>query len=355
MNSLSHPRAVIFGCSGLTLTEDEKELFNRYQPLGFILFTRNCQSPEQVKTLVKELKSCVNHAQVPILIDQEGGRVARLKSPHWRTYPHASLFGDMAHEDLDQAKWCVEANATLMAYELRAMGINVNCTPLLDLPAPGAHPIISNRAYSSSIEMTVELAESCLIGLQKMGVTGVIKHLPGHGRAPADSHESLPIVTASKDTLMESDFLAFKNICDYLQDSPQISPWGMTAHVVYRDIDPFLPATYSPTIINSIIRNYIGFSGCLITDCLTMKALQGSWQSRVENAFKGGCDLALHCSGDFEEMLEVAIATPPLSFDTFEEVKYSLYDLPDQPIDIDQLEATLQGYLKPYLKSVSCA
>lgn len=354
MKAFSRPRAVIFGCSGLTLTEDEKAFFQRYQPLGFILFTRNCQSPNQVKALIRELKSCVQHPHVPILIDQEGGRVARLKPPHWRSYPHASLFGEMAHDDLEQAKWCVEANAALIAHELITLGINVNCAPLLDLPAPNAHPIISNRAYSSSVDITAELAESCLLGFQQLGVTGIIKHLPGHGRAPVDSHEELPIVTTSSATLMESDFQAFKNLCDHLQDHPRLSPWGMTAHVVYQDIDPFHPATFSSTIIEKIIRSYIGFSGCLITDCLTMKALEGSWPSRVENSFQGGCNVVLHCSGHFEEMLEIAIATPTLSGETFEEITDSLRLTP-QSMNMDTLEATLQGYLKPYLKSVSCA
>ncbi len=355
MKPLSHPRATIFGCSGPTLTADEKAFFQRYQPLGFILFSRNCNSPDQVKKLVADLRSCVNHPDVPILIDQEGGRVARLSPPYWRTYPHASLFGDMANDDLEQAKWCVEANSILIAHELMELGINVNCAPLLDLPAPGAHPIISNRAYSSSIDITVELAESCLLGFAQCGVTGVIKHLPGHGRAPADSHETLPVVSASAETLMESDFQAFKLLCERLQEYPHLTPWGMTAHVVYSDIDTFLPATHSPRVIEKIIRSSIGFSGCLITDCLTMKALEGRWSQRVENSFKAGCDVVLHCSGHFEEMLEVAIATPALTQETYDLIKESLLKIPSQFIDMDTLEATLQGHLKPYLKSVSCA
>jgi beta-N-acetylhexosaminidase len=355
MKTISHPRATIFGCSGPLLTSEEKDFFKRYQPLGFILFSRNCQSPEQVKSLVRDLKACVDHTDVPILIDQEGGRVVRLKPPYWRPTPHAALFGDIARDDLELAKWCVQANAMLIGHELMHLGINVNCAPLLDLPIVGSHPIISNRAFSSSIDITVDLAESYLLGLSQMGITGIIKHLPGHGRALVDSHESLPIIQTDSDTLMETDFLAFKNLCTHLQDYPHLSPWGMTAHVVYSKLDPHLPATHSPIIIEKFIRSFIGFSGCLITDCLTMKALSGSWRQRVENSLKAGCDIVLHCSGQFEEMLEVAIATPPISTDTYEIIKHSLLTSPLLAIDVDKLESNLQGYLKPYLKSVSYA
>jgi beta-N-acetylhexosaminidase len=345
-----HTRAIIFGCAGPVLSNQERELFQRYQPLGFILFERNCQTPTQVQQLVHDLKSCVDHAWVPILIDQEGGRVTRLKPPHWRQYPPAALFGEIAQNDLDLAKWCVKANAILIGHELKELGININCAPVLDLPVPKAHPIISDRAFSDSIEIAAELAESYLQGLKESGIIGVIKHLPGHGRALADSHESLPIITSPQESLIESDFLPFKKVCQVMGEHHHLIPWGMTAHIVYQQFDPDRPATYSSLVIQTIIRDHIGFQGCLLSDCITMKALTGTWQERVDRTLKGGCDVVLHCSGHFQDMLEVAAAAPTLSTEANKRISQTILFPPLESIDLIALEAELQGRLKLYLE-----
>lgn len=340
---LTLPKAVIFGCQGLTLTPQEENFFRRQQPLGFILFSRNCDSPSQIQELIKSLKSCVNHSQVPILIDQEGGRVARLKPPHWRHYPPAALFGQIAEEDMELALWASETNAFILGHELAALGINVNCAPVLDLPIPGAHPIISDRAFHEIPEIAAKLALATYRGFARNGVTSVIKHLPGHGRAPVDSHENLPVVNIKTTALKETDFESFRLFMNEIHNHRLKSPWGMTAHICYTDIDNSYPATQSSVLISSIIRQYIGFNGILLSDCLTMKALEGSFAERTEQTLKAGCDVALHCSGDIEEMIEVASATTRLSPQTWERCQTTLITGTDSSTtDIETLYATLQ-------------
>lgn len=348
-NDLSFPKSVIFGCSGTTLTTEESEFFQRCQPLGFILFTRNCESPRQVKSLIDQLKSCVKHKYVPILIDQEGGRVARLRSPHWRQYPAASVFGRLADDDFELAKWCAQTNAYLMGIELTQMGVNVNCTPTLDSFFEEMHPVIGDRAFHEDPEIITSLGLSVLRGLEKAGVTGVIKHLPGHGRALVDSHQSLPYVKTSEEELNESDFLPFKGICNHIAYENLSYPWGMTAHIVYEAIDPKVPATTSPIIIQKVIRDEIGFKGVLISDCLTMKALSGSFQERAETSLEAGCDLVLHCSGNLEEMIEVIAGCPPLSPDTLERLNASVAKVTSHTEESEQLLVEKLNYhLKEY-------
>ena len=309
----SAPRAAIFGCAGTVLTPVERSFFERVQPLGFILFLRNCQTPDQVRLLVKELKSCVSHDYVPILIDQEGGRVARLKAPQWREYPEASLFGVIADDDMNLACWAVETNAFLMGAELQSLGINVNCAPLLDLSVPYAHQIIGSRSFHESPEICASLGYYALKGFHRAGIVPVIKHLPGHGRALMDSHEELPHISESLEELTETDFSVFSTVISQNKEDNAPCPWGMSAHIIYDSIDSKYPATLSEMVIQKIIRQSLDFEGFLVSDCLTMKALHGDMGELALKAVNAGCDAVLHCSGTLDEMIIVAAKTPFLS------------------------------------------
>jgi beta-N-acetylhexosaminidase len=283
---------VIYGCEGPTLSLQEKEFFKKTQPLGFIIFERNCQNPEQLKKLISDLKSTLNHKNIPILIDQEGGRVVRLKPPFWQARPAAKSFKNAIN---------VFENAKAIAEELLEVGINVNCAPCADLLIEGADGIIGDRAFSNDPEIVSEFATAMLQGLEAGGVTAVIKHLPGHGRAPVDSHEELPVVATSLTDLRNSDFVPFKELA-----KASSKAWGMTAHVIYSDIDKNNVATHSQKIIDEIIRSEIGFKGFLVSDCLTMKALSGSFADKAKLAIQAGCDAVLMCQGTLEAYAEVA-------------------------------------------------
>jgi beta-N-acetylhexosaminidase len=310
---VNRPKAVIFGCAGTELLPTERAFFERCQPLGFILFARNCKSPDQVRKLVQDLRGTVSHSDVPILIDQEGGRVVRLTPPIWRAVPSASAFGQLAYEKPDVAIEAVFNNAVLIGNELQDLGINVDCAPCVDLLISGSDPIIGDRAFTDHPETVAELSLAMIEGLQNQNVIPVIKHLPGHGRAPVDSHKELPIITTPAQELVENDFLAFLLLCENIKARSLPQPWGMTAHVVYQDFDDQETATHSSYIIDHIIRNQIGFEGFLISDCLTMEALEGLFSIRAQKALKSGCDAVLHCSGHLDEMIEVAGVTPPLT------------------------------------------
>jgi beta-N-acetylhexosaminidase len=309
-NSQSNPRAVIFGCETTHLLAEEKEFFQRTNPFGFILFARNCETPEQVKQLVHELRQTVDRPEAPVLIDQEGGRVTRLSSPPWRKAPAASLFGILAKEDPEKASWCARANAWLMGQELQALGITVNCAPVVDISHSATHPVIGDRAYSHNPEIVATLALQVIKGFQEACIIPVIKHIPGHGRATADSHEKLPVVSETLEELAASDFEAFRQVCHYFKRQTDNLPWAMTSHILYPAIDDVNPATQSPSIIESVIRGHIGFNGFLISDCLTMKALTGNFGTRARKSLDAGCDAVLHCSGVLEDMIEVAAQTP---------------------------------------------
>jgi len=261
------PRAVVFGCAGERLTSEEKDFFARTAPLGFILFARNCRNRPQVRRLVEDLRASVGRTDAPVLIDQEGGRVARLSPPVWRAVPAAAVFGRLAAGDPEAAHQAAELNARLLAAELTDLGITVNCLPLLDVPVAGGHDIIGDRAFADTAEVVADLGAAVLSGLLAGGVLPVIKHLPGHGRAAVDSHEALPVVEAPRKLLEETDFTPFRALAD--------APLGMTAHVVYTALDPAQPATTSQTVIDQVIRGSIGFQGLLISDDLSMSALAG--------------------------------------------------------------------------------
>ena len=270
--------------------------------MGFILFKRNCESPDQVRALVRELRETIGRADAPVLIDQEGGRVARLQPPHWRKYPAAATLGALGGERAQEA---VRLAARLIADDLTALGITVDCLPVLDVPQPGASPAIGDRAYSSDPAEVARLGKAACEGLLEGGALPVIKHIPGHGRATVDSHDALPRVTAPRAELDTADFAPFRALSDM--------PWAMTAHIVYGAIDAEAPATHSPLVIREIIRANMGFDGVLVSDDLSMKALGGSIGVRAARALAAGCDLALHCNGNAEEMMDVAAAIAPLT------------------------------------------
>jgi beta-N-acetylhexosaminidase len=298
-------RAAIFGVAGQALSSEERAFFREVQPLGFILFARNVGDPDQVRKLVNDLRASVEHAEAPVLIDQEGGRVQRLKPPHWRAAAPAARFGTLAAQRADAGRKAVFLNHQLIGAELAALGIDVDCAPLLDVQQPGAHDVIGDRAFGSNPEQVTLLGRAAADGLMSAGITPVIKHIPGHGRSMVDSHHDLPRVSVSHAELARTDFVPFKHLRDL--------PWGMTAHIVYEAIDPVQPATLSPKVISDIIRSEIGFDGLLLSDDLSMKALRGSLGELAQRSIEAGCDIALHCNGKMEEMLEVAAGAPPLS------------------------------------------
>ncbi len=298
-------RAAVFGCSGPVLTAAERRFFRDADPLGFILFARNCEAPDQVRALVGALRDCVGRADAPVLIDQEGGRVARLRPPNWRAAPAPARFVDLARRHPEAAAEAARLNARLIAAELHALGITVDCLPVLDVPQPGADPVIGDRAAGDTPDRAAALGRAACEGLLDGGVLPVIKHLPGHGRAAVDSHVALPVVDAPRADLEAVDCAPFRALAHM--------PWGMTAHVVYRAVDPEAPATTSAAVIGDLIRGVIGFDGLLVTDDVCMGALGGGFRERAEAALAAGCDVVLHCSGDAAEMAAVAEGTGALT------------------------------------------
>ena len=297
--------AVILGCAGTELTAEERAFFRDVDPLGFILFARNVADPDQMRRLTGDLRAAIGRDDAPILIDQEGGRVARLKPPHWRAMPPAAKFGDIAMIDRARAAAAVRINHELLAGELRAIGIDVDCTPVLDLKRPETTTAIGDRAFAADPHLVADLGRAAAEGLMAGGVIPVIKHIPGHGRATLDSHLDLPRIDAEFDALVDSDFVPFRKLNDL--------PWGITAHLVYSAIDPEKPATLSPRVINEVIRGEIGFTGLLISDDMSMKALQGSLDRLAAELIAAGCDVALHCNGKLDEMRLVAAGCGSLS------------------------------------------
>ncbi len=295
--------AVTYGLGGETLSPDEKAFFRDADPWGFTLFARNVDRGKQVRALTESLRDLLGR-NVPVLIDQEGGRVQRCKPPTWRAAPAAARFGELWDREPELALEAVKLNHRLLGAELIALGVDVDYAPCADLSVPGAHDVIGDRAFHADPAAIAAMASAALEGLLDQGVLGVIKHLPGHGRAAADSHHELPVVETERGALEETDFAAFAGIQGALM--------AMTAHMVYADIDADDPATHSSEVISTVIRGRIGFDGLLMTDDLSMKALRGDLQSRGERALKAGCDLLMHCNGELAEMVQVAHAAPVL-------------------------------------------
>ncbi|WP_166143952.1 beta-N-acetylhexosaminidase [Methylosinus sp. RM1] len=289
-------RAFICGCAGLSLSQEEISFLREARPWGTILFKRNVASRAQLSALTADIRGALG-TDAPILVDQEGGRVQRLGPPVWRAYPAAAAFERLGLPPEETAA-LARLSARLIAHDLREVGIDVDCLPVLDTPVDGSHNIIGDRAYSRVPTEIARLGRAAAEGLLDGGVLPVIKHIPGHGRARADSHLELPVVEASRAELEAQDFIPFRADADL--------PLGMTAHVVYRAIDPELPGTLSKAVIEEIIRGLIGFDGLLMTDDLSMKALSGGFRARAEGAIAAGCDVVLHCNGDLAEARAVA-------------------------------------------------
>ena len=311
-SSLPLPLAAVFSIEGTTLTHGEKSLLSAAQPLGVILFGRNCESPHQVKQLSDEIRTAVGW-DCPILIDQEGGRVCRMKSPHWHVHQAANDFGKILESDFDKGAERLNNEMTDLARMLLKSGVDVNCAPVLDVLTDATHAAIGDRAYSDNPELVAYAGDIVCQAFLDAGVTPVIKHMPGHGRATVDSHHDLPVVNASLDELMTTDFFPFQSIA---QKPYAASVWGMVAHIVYPQIDPSgLPATLSPIILNDIIRGKIGFDGLLFSDDLDMRALEtyGSIADRALLSLQAGCDVALYCWAKMDVMEELASKLPPLS------------------------------------------
>lgn len=297
-------RAFITGLAGPTLTADERAFLRDASPWGLILFARNIDTPDQVRRLVDTCRQELGR-NAPVLIDQEGGRVQRLRPPHWPSYPPGALYGRIFERDPEAGLKAARLGARLIAADLAELGIDVDCLPLADVPVAGAHAVIGDRAYGATAEQVAALAGAVARGLRDGGVLPVLKHIPGHGRANADSHDQLPVVHTDRATLEAVDFAAFRPLAGL--------PMAMTAHVVYSAIDAVAPATTSATMVSQVIRGAIGFDGLLMSDDLSMGALSGSIGDRTCAALSAGCDIALHCNGRMDEMQAVAAQAPLLS------------------------------------------
>ncbi len=291
------PSAIIFGCDGPYLKLAEAEFFHESDPLGFILFKRNCETPKQLNALVADLRDSVGRGDAPVLIDQEGGRVVRMGAPHWRVPPAAGVIGALAEREPAAGCRAAWLNARLIAFDLQKAGIDVCCLPVLDLKYHGASSVVGDRAFSSNPELVAQLGRAAADGLLAGGVLPVIKHMPGHGRAMTDSHDEMPRVEAALADLEACDFQPFRALRDL--------PIALSAHILYTAIDGDLPGTLSPKVIADIIRGAIGFDGLLLSDDLSMDALSGNLGERAEVALAAGCDIALHCNGKLGEMADI--------------------------------------------------
>ncbi|MDQ0468767.1 beta-N-acetylhexosaminidase [Labrys wisconsinensis] len=330
--------AVILGCADPALTPEERAFFRDADPWGFILFRRNIGTPQEVRALTAALREAVGR-EAPVLVDQEGGRVQRLGPPHWPKYPPGRHYGRVHANDPVTRREITRLAARLIAHDLTTVGINVDCIPVLDVPAPGSHEIVGDRAYGADAVTVGTLGRAAAEGLLAGGVLPVIKHVPGHGRATVDSHLTLPVVDAPLAELEASDFLPFRMLSDM--------PIGMSAHVVYTAIDPAAPCTTSRTVIRRVVRGAIGYDGLLVSDDLSMQALAGSLGERAAAAFAAGCDVGLHCNGRMEEMLQVMDAAPRLAGKARRRAEAALArirHLPE-PVDVAEARARLDAAL----------
>jgi beta-N-acetylhexosaminidase len=308
-------QAAIYGLAGDVLTDDERDFFRDAEPAAYILFKRNCIDPQQLRALTEELRGLAGRADLPILIDQEGGRVARMQPPEWPRFPPSWAFADLYSKAPTSAIEATMANARALALMLRDCGVNVDCLPLLDVRQEGADDIIGDRALGAEPMQVSALGRAVLDGFASAGVVGVVKHIPGHGRALCDSHKELPIVEAGEDELAV-DLEPFAKL--------NWAPMGMMAHVVYTAWDEARPASLSPVVIRDIVRGRIGFDGWLMSDDIGMEALQGDFGARAAGVIAAGCDAALHCSGKMDEMVAVAAAVPRMTSEGEERLRQAM-------------------------------
>ncbi|MCB2135518.1 MAG: glycoside hydrolase family 3 protein [Rhodobacteraceae bacterium] len=332
---LSTVSATILGCAGPILGAGEAAFFRDANPFGFILFGRNVETPDQLRRLTGDLRNSIGR-DVPILIDQEGGRVQRLRAPHWREWlPPLDHVAAVAPAHLERSIWL---RYRLIAAELRAAGIDANCAPSGDVATGATHPFLRNRCFSADPATVIRAARAAADGLMAGGVIPAVKHMPGHGRATLDSHLELPRVRAGLDELDTTDFAPFRALADL--------PMGLTAHIVFEAVDPDLPATSSPLMVD-LIRDRIGFGGLLLTDDLSMQALSGDLGQRAGAAIAAGCDIALHCNGKREEMEPVIAGAGTLSPAAETRALRALAcRMAAEAIDTDLLEAEFEALLK---------
>ena len=329
-------RAFITGVSGLELTDAEREFVRAERPWGFILFKRNVDTPAQVARLVGELRDCIGNPDAPVLIDQEGGRVQRLGPPHWPVYPPGAVFGTLYDSDRALGLKAARLSSRLIAADLIDVGITVDCLPLADVPVEGCNAVIGNRAYGTEPDKVATIARAVAEGLEQGGVLPVLKHIPGHGRATADSHFRLPTVDTGRKELKRTDFAAFQPLADL--------PMAMTAHVVFSALDPAQPATTSATMIQQVIRGVIGFQGLLMSDDVSMNALAGSIAERTRAIVDAGCDMVLHCNGKLDEMHDVARETPELADEALDRARRALASRREpEPFDRQAARAELDA------------
>lgn len=331
--------ALIAGLHGTVLNPDEHAFLREARPCGMILFARNCETHAQIRALITAALDAIGSPHALVLIDQEGGRVQRLRPPLGRALPPAAAYAGLYEADPAMACQTAFDVARLVAADLRSLGLNTNCAPVLDLPVPGAHGIIGDRAYGTSPAKVAALADAVAKGYMAGGVLPVIKHIPGHGRAMVDSHLDLPVVTTPHATLSETDFSTFRALSGL--------PAAMTAHVVYAEIDPASPATTSRRMVEDVIRGEIGFDGLLMSDDLSMQALSGTIRERAERSITAGCDVTLHCNGDLHELAQVAAGSPMLSGRAAARVTRA-YAVTEtiEPFDVARAEAALAHVLE---------
>jgi beta-N-acetylhexosaminidase len=324
-------KPVIFGLSGLILTDDEKALFRESDPAGYILFKRNIDTREQVRALTDSLRELHGRDDVAILIDQEGGRVSRMQPPVWPAFPAGERFDELYAKAPMSAIEAARANAEAIALTLTEVGITVDCLPLLDVRVPETHPAIGDRALGSDPMQVAALGRATIDGLRAGGVVGIVKHMPGQGRAVVDSHHDLPVVSASDEEL-ESDISAFRRVND--------APMGMTGHIIFEAWDKDRCATLSPIVIEEVIRGRIGFDGLLMSDDLDMKALSGEVPDRAARSVAAGCDLALNCWGRFDEMVGIANALPDITVRAKERLDAAMATI-SPPKSVDKIAALI--------------
>ena len=310
-NFLKKPIPIIFGVKSYKLKKKEKNFFQKSNPLGFILFERNCKNYKQTKLLIKDLKKTTSHKYTMIMIDQEGGRVARLKNPNWKSYPSAEYFGIKAKKNLSVAKKLIFKNSIEIAKDLKKLGINMNCAPVLDVKYDFTNNVIGDRSFSSNPRIVSELGKSFCNGLKKIGIIPIVKHIPGHGPSSKDSHKTTPNVDLDLISLNKKDFLPFKKL--------NKEPAAMIAHIVYNKIDKDI-ACCSKEIIKKIIRKKIGFKGLLISDDINMKALKGTIKNKVKAILKSGCEIILHCNANIKEMMQIYSSIPLIKNETLKKV-----------------------------------
>jgi beta-N-acetylhexosaminidase len=332
-------KAFITGLSGTTLTPAERDFIRAERPWGFILFRRNIDTPAQVAALTAEVRNVLGEPDAPFLVDQEGGKVQRFRPPNWPLYPAGAAFGQLYDIDPALGLKAARLSARLIADDLAKVGVTVDCLPLADVPVPGADDVIGDRAYGEEPKKVSAIARAVTEGLEQGGILPILKHIPGHGRATADSHLKLPVVDTPKSELESIDFAAFKPLADL--------PMAMTAHVVFSAYDPAQPATTSATMIERVIRGLIGFQGLLMSDDVGMNALAGSIAERTRALLAAGCDMVLHCSGELPEMQQVARETPELSGKALQRAKAALASrkTPAKSFDRMAARAELDGLI----------